>query len=215
MGIKESLIGAGRTGLLIALVGTAAYSAKKVEPLHAVGIEQPSASLAEHPPLTGLETEPAPPKESIPLEVILLMRNNYLKTWRNALPIDTGVTIIDFGEARHSGPILPKEGLKLREHPTTDSKTARLVQWLRAGQEVNFRNLISIFNPKTGDEESWIVVDEKGQPGARWYCGRGWPRSHARCFAAARIGDEVFIDLTAIMPPPAEQIRSFPWPRSK
>lgn len=220
MSIKENLARTGRkawrVALLTALIGTAAYSAKKFEPVHAVGIEQPSVPAANSPipPSAGPETQADPaPRESIPFEVRLLMRNDYLKAWRNALPEDTEVTIIDFGKARHSGPVMPKEGLKLRQLPTTDSKPARYVQWLRAGQEVNFRNLISIFNPKTGEEESWIVVDEKGQPGARWHCGPGWPRGHSRCFAAARIGDEEFIDPAATTPPGAESVTSHNWPR--
>lgn len=215
--MKENLIRTGRTGLLIALVGTAVYSAKKFEPIQAVGgIEQPSVPMANSiiPPSTGPETQSNPPsQESLPLTVRLLMRNDYLKKWRASLAENSEVNIIDFGEARHWGPVLPKVGLKLRELPTTRSKPAKYAQWLRAGQEVNFRNLISIFNPETGEEENWIVVDERGQPGAQWYCGPGWPRGHSRCFAAARIGNEEFIDLYAKMPPPADQIRSFPWPR--
>lgn len=205
--IKEDL---GTSLLLAAAIGIASMHPGSLL-ANSPGIEQPSAAN-QLTPFTGLEIQPAPPKESIPFEVRLLMRNDYLKAWRNALPEDTEVTIIDFGKTRHSGPVLPEDGLKLRERPTTNSKPARLVQWLRAGQEVNFRNLISIFNPKTGEEESWIVVDEKGQPGARWHCGPGWPRGHSLCFAAAIIGKKVFIDLAATAPPRAESVTSHNWP---
>lgn len=210
--IKEGL---GTSLLLAAAIGIA-----NMHPgsslANSPGIEQPSAPITEPQSLTGLEAKPTPaPKESIPIEVRLIMRNAYLKAWRNSLPEDTEVTFIDFGQNRHSGPVLPKDGLRLRQLPTTDSKLATYVQWLRAGQEVNFRDLIRTFNPITGKEERWIVVDEKGQPGANWYGGPGWPRGHARVFAAARIGDEVFIDLAAIKPPPAEDIRTFPWSRSQ
>ena len=141
------------------------------------------------------------------------MRNYYLQEWRKSLSEDVDVSITDFGEARHLGVVLPEEGLKLRQLPTVRSKPATKVKWLNWGQEINFRNLIFIFNKATGEEESWIVVDEKGQPGARWRCGPGWHRGQARCFAAAGIGNKKFIDLNSILPPPAKDLRFIKWPR--
>lgn len=218
MGIKEILNKTGdltwRAALLTATIGTASYCAQRSGPVNVAGIEQPLAPPANTPiPSSGrLESKPTlVPRE--PLQIYLLKHNYYLRTWRTSLPEDSEVVIIDFGRVRHSGLVLPEEGLRLRQLPNVDSKPAEDTQLLRAGQEINFRNLISIFNPKTGEEESWIVVDEKGQPGSRWHCGPGWPRGHALCFAAARIGDEEFIDPAATAPPRAESVTSHNWPR--
>lgn len=204
-----------RIGLLATLIATAAYSARKFEPVHAVGIEQPSAPL-EPIPLTGLETEPTPPpKESIPVEVRLLMRNDYLQAWRNALPASRDVKIVDFGPKGHKGVVKPEEGLRVRKGPNTSFKPAKWVKWLDHDETVNFRYVIFTFDKETGDEESWIVVDERTRPGSRWTCESGWHRGYGICFSAAWINGEEFIDRSAYPPPPDEVIRTFSWPRSK
>jgi len=63
--------------------------------------------------------------------------------------------------------------------------------------------------------ENWVLIDEKERPGTRWKCPKGWHRGQGHCFAAMQIKDEILIDFSNITPPPADEIKFYPWPSPK
>lgn len=143
-----------------------------------------------------------------------------MQRFRNGLPENIEASITYFGSDGYAGKVVPEEGVKLRHLPNVNSKSVTYVKWLDYGEQVSFQFWVT-FRKDQQLLERWIEVgnqarpDKEARPGARWKCEDGWPRAQGHCFAAAQIGEDILIDSSNITPPPAEQVKFYPWPSSK
>lgn len=183
-------------------------------------VKAQSTSLLEPPaferltptalPTIGPDLLPTSAQLSLPFEVRIITTSPRFQRWRRSLQEGTEVTITDFGESGYQSRVIPNDGVKLRTLPDTHSKPAQFVPWLRWGQEIPVRFLISILGSDKRLLESWIIIGKETQKKARWECEDGWPRAHGHCFAAAQIGKEMLIDIKNV--PLNENGKSYEWP---
>lgn len=149
---------------------------------------QLSAQVA--PPLEEAAQQPPEQKIAIPADLSELMSR--LKTWRESLPEEVRVRIVDYGPQLLSAKVLSEAGIRVRTIPDVDSPVSDLVPWLTWGREFEVRHEI-VKEMGEGVEERWMVLDENYDNLVRWQCSQAGSLGQGRCFVPAPLEGEFLI----------------------